>query len=71
MAMPCGHDANNLPIGMQLIAPPFAEETILRAGDASSARARSSRGHRRSERTTSMNREAYEAVIGLEVHTHV
>ncbi len=34
MAMPCGHDANNLPIGMQLIAPPFAEETILRAGDA-------------------------------------
>ena len=34
MAMPCGHDSNNLPIGMQLIAPPFAEETILRAGDA-------------------------------------
>ncbi|HLX05770.1 MAG TPA: Asp-tRNA(Asn)/Glu-tRNA(Gln) amidotransferase subunit GatA [Candidatus Binatus sp.] len=34
MSMPCGHDANNLPIGMQLIAPPFAEETILRAGDA-------------------------------------
>jgi aspartyl-tRNA(Asn)/glutamyl-tRNA(Gln) amidotransferase subunit A len=34
MAMPCGYDANNLPIGMQLIAPPFAEETILRAGDA-------------------------------------
>ena len=34
MAMPCGYDANNLPIGMQLIAPSFAEETILRAGDA-------------------------------------
>ena len=34
MSMPCGHDANNLPIGVQLIAPPFAEETILRAGDA-------------------------------------
>jgi aspartyl-tRNA(Asn)/glutamyl-tRNA(Gln) amidotransferase subunit A len=34
MAIPCGYDANNLPIGMQLIAPPFAEETILRAGDA-------------------------------------
>jgi aspartyl-tRNA(Asn)/glutamyl-tRNA(Gln) amidotransferase subunit A len=34
MAMPCGHDSNNLPIGMQLIAPPFAEEIILRAGDA-------------------------------------
>ena len=34
MAMPCGYDSNNLPIGMQLIAPPFAEEIILRAGDA-------------------------------------
>jgi len=34
MSIPCGHDSNNLPIGMQLIAPPFAEETILRAGDA-------------------------------------
>jgi aspartyl-tRNA(Asn)/glutamyl-tRNA(Gln) amidotransferase subunit A len=34
MSMPCGYDSNNLPIGMQLIAPPFAEETILRAGDA-------------------------------------
>src|SRR5271155_1844901 len=34
MAMPCGYDSNNLPIGLQLIAPPFAEEIILRAGDA-------------------------------------
>lgn len=34
MSMPCGYDNKNLPIGMQLIAPPFAEETILRAGDA-------------------------------------
>ena len=34
MSMPCGYDSNNLPIGLQLIAPPFAEETILRAGDA-------------------------------------
>jgi aspartyl-tRNA(Asn)/glutamyl-tRNA(Gln) amidotransferase subunit A len=34
MAMPCGYDAKNLPIGMQLIGPPFSEETILRAGDA-------------------------------------
>jgi aspartyl-tRNA(Asn)/glutamyl-tRNA(Gln) amidotransferase subunit A len=32
--MPCGYDSNNLPIGIQLIAPPFAEEIILRAGDA-------------------------------------
>ena len=34
MSMPCSYDSNNLPIGLQLIAPPFAEETILRAGDA-------------------------------------
>jgi aspartyl-tRNA(Asn)/glutamyl-tRNA(Gln) amidotransferase subunit A len=34
MAMPCGYDSKNLPIGMQLIAPAFGEETILRAGDA-------------------------------------
>src|SRR6266436_2649711 len=34
MAMPCGFDSKHLPIGIQLIAPPFAEETILRAGDA-------------------------------------
>ncbi|MGH7813883.1 MAG: Asp-tRNA(Asn)/Glu-tRNA(Gln) amidotransferase subunit GatA [Candidatus Binataceae bacterium] len=34
MAMPCGYDVKNLPIGMQLIGPPFSEETILRAGDA-------------------------------------
>ncbi|HUO06100.1 MAG TPA: Asp-tRNA(Asn)/Glu-tRNA(Gln) amidotransferase subunit GatA [Candidatus Binataceae bacterium] len=34
MAMPCGYDAKNLPIGMQLIGPPFSEESILRAGDA-------------------------------------
>jgi aspartyl-tRNA(Asn)/glutamyl-tRNA(Gln) amidotransferase subunit A len=34
MSIPCGYDSKNLPIGMQLIAPPFAEETILRAGDA-------------------------------------
>ncbi|HYL58750.1 MAG TPA: Asp-tRNA(Asn)/Glu-tRNA(Gln) amidotransferase subunit GatA [Candidatus Acidoferrales bacterium] len=34
MSIPVGYDANNLPIGMQLIGPPFSEETILRAGDA-------------------------------------
>ncbi len=34
LALPCGYDANNLPIGMQIIGAPFAEETILRAGDA-------------------------------------
>ncbi len=34
MSIPAGYDANNLPIGMQLIGPPFSEETILRAGDA-------------------------------------
>jgi aspartyl-tRNA(Asn)/glutamyl-tRNA(Gln) amidotransferase subunit A len=34
MSIPCGYDGNGLPIGMQLIGPPFSEETILRAGDA-------------------------------------
>ena len=34
MSIPCGYDAKSLPIGMQLIGPPFSEETILRAGDA-------------------------------------
>ncbi|MGH7778597.1 MAG: Asp-tRNA(Asn)/Glu-tRNA(Gln) amidotransferase subunit GatA [Candidatus Binataceae bacterium] len=34
LAIPCGYDANDLPIGMQIIGAPFAEETILRAGDA-------------------------------------
>ncbi|MGC1677477.1 MAG: Asp-tRNA(Asn)/Glu-tRNA(Gln) amidotransferase subunit GatA [Candidatus Binataceae bacterium] len=34
LALPCGYDANNLPIGMQIIGAPFAEEAILRTGDA-------------------------------------
>jgi aspartyl-tRNA(Asn)/glutamyl-tRNA(Gln) amidotransferase subunit A len=34
MSIPCGYDANQLPIGMQLIGPQFSEETILRAGEA-------------------------------------
>jgi aspartyl-tRNA(Asn)/glutamyl-tRNA(Gln) amidotransferase subunit A len=34
MALPCGYDNAGLPIGMQIIGPPFSEETIFRAGDA-------------------------------------
>ena len=34
MSIPCGFDASGLPIGLQLIGPPFGEEAILRAGDA-------------------------------------
>jgi aspartyl-tRNA(Asn)/glutamyl-tRNA(Gln) amidotransferase subunit A len=34
LSMPCGFDRDGLPIGLQLIGAPFAEETILRAGDA-------------------------------------
>jgi aspartyl-tRNA(Asn)/glutamyl-tRNA(Gln) amidotransferase subunit A len=34
MSIPCGYDGDGLPIGLQLIGAPFAEETILRAGDA-------------------------------------
>ena len=34
LSIPCGFDASGLPIGLQLIAPAFGEETVLRAGDA-------------------------------------
>ncbi|MGO9452061.1 MAG: Asp-tRNA(Asn)/Glu-tRNA(Gln) amidotransferase subunit GatA [Candidatus Binataceae bacterium] len=34
LVLPCGYDANNLPIGMQIIGPQFSEEAMLRAGDA-------------------------------------
>lgn len=34
MSLPCGFTRNHLPIGMQLIAPPFAEETIFQAARA-------------------------------------
>jgi aspartyl-tRNA(Asn)/glutamyl-tRNA(Gln) amidotransferase subunit A len=34
ISVPCGFDASGLPIGLQLIGPPFGEEAILRAGDA-------------------------------------
>lgn len=31
MSIPCGFSANNLPIGLQLLTPPFEEERLLRA----------------------------------------
>jgi aspartyl-tRNA(Asn)/glutamyl-tRNA(Gln) amidotransferase subunit A len=34
LAMPCGYDQRGMPIGLQLVGPPFGEETILRAADA-------------------------------------
>ena len=34
LSVPCGFDAAGLPIGLQLIAPPFSEEIALRVGDA-------------------------------------
>ncbi len=34
MSLPCGFDAQNLPIGLQLIAPAFGEDTLLRVGHA-------------------------------------
>src|SRR6202790_1389624 len=34
ISVPCGFDATGLPMGLQLIGPPFGEEAILRASDA-------------------------------------
>ncbi len=34
LVVPCGYDAQGMPIGLQLIGPAFGEEVILRAGDA-------------------------------------
>ncbi len=34
LSLPCGYDTAGMPIGLQLIGPPFGEEIILRAGDA-------------------------------------
>ena len=34
MSLPCGFDGSGLPIGLQLIAPAFSEETLLRVGHA-------------------------------------
>ena len=34
MSIPCGFDSIGLPIGLQLLAPPFAEERLLGAGHA-------------------------------------
>jgi aspartyl-tRNA(Asn)/glutamyl-tRNA(Gln) amidotransferase subunit A len=34
LAMPCGTGAGGMPIGMQIIGPPFSDEAVLRVGDA-------------------------------------
>lgn len=34
MALPCGFSAEGMPLSMELAAPPFAEETLLRLGHA-------------------------------------
>lgn len=34
LALPCGFDRDNMPVGMQLIGRPFDEKTILSAGNA-------------------------------------
>jgi aspartyl-tRNA(Asn)/glutamyl-tRNA(Gln) amidotransferase subunit A len=34
LSIPCGYDSAGMPIGLQLIGPPFGEETMLRAADA-------------------------------------
>ncbi|MDD4013337.1 MAG: amidase family protein, partial [Candidatus Omnitrophica bacterium] len=34
ISLPCGFDGSGLPVGMQIMAAPFAEETVLRAAHA-------------------------------------
>jgi len=34
LVLPCGYDRQRLPIGLQLIGPPFGEAVLFRAGDA-------------------------------------
>ena len=34
LSIPCGFDTKGLPIGLQLLGPPFAESELLRVGDA-------------------------------------
>jgi aspartyl-tRNA(Asn)/glutamyl-tRNA(Gln) amidotransferase subunit A len=34
LSIPCGYDSDGMPIGLQLIGPPFGEESLLRAADA-------------------------------------
>jgi aspartyl-tRNA(Asn)/glutamyl-tRNA(Gln) amidotransferase subunit A len=34
LSVPCGFDAASLPIGLQILAAPFREDVVLRAGDA-------------------------------------
>jgi aspartyl-tRNA(Asn)/glutamyl-tRNA(Gln) amidotransferase subunit A len=34
IVVPCGRDADGMPIGLQIVGPPFGEETVLRAARA-------------------------------------
>ncbi|MGQ0604766.1 MAG: amidase family protein, partial [Anaerolineales bacterium] len=34
LSVPCGFDANGLPIGLQLLGPAFGEDKVLRVGHA-------------------------------------
>jgi aspartyl-tRNA(Asn)/glutamyl-tRNA(Gln) amidotransferase subunit A len=34
LSIPCGFDAKGLPVGLQLLGPPFSEPELLRVGDA-------------------------------------
>lgn len=34
IVVPCGRDANGMPIGLQIVGPPFGEEVVLRAARA-------------------------------------
>ena len=31
ISVPCGHSSDGLPVGLQLLAPPFAEQRLFRA----------------------------------------
>ena len=71
ISLPCGKDANGLPIGLQLIGDCFKEKNIIRAAYAFEQ----TREYEHSRISRSWEEvvmsKAYETVIGLEVHVEL
>ena len=72
ISLPGGFSSGGLPIGIQLLGPPFAEETLaprgsdVRAGNSLAYEAADARGGTMSDPAT-----IYTTVIGLEVHVQL